>query len=123
MPNVPATDGFVGLSPDGAGKAVDTSIVTTSQGAVHRERDNIADGVDADQIANVRSREVSANDTGVAVREIHGPDFMDLQKQILMELRSIRMILQVLASEDGLNKVDDFDPQNFTDDSGIDLTQ
>lgn len=86
-------DGFIKVPMDSAdptGKSVDTSVVTTSIGLVHRERDNIADPTDGNAIAAVRSRSPNDEDYAVFMREVLGPDFLQTQQAILYELRCIK---------------------------------
>lgn len=121
-----AADGFIKVNPDStdpAGKNVDTTVITRDDGTiVYRERDVIADAADAAVIANVRNKEVVETDVGIAIREVHGPDYVDLQTQILAELRSIRFVLQSMWTEDGTNNSKDSDPTSLTDQNGTDLT-
>lgn len=119
MANPFSADSFVGVPPDGAGKLIDTSAVTTTDGLVQRERDNIADPSDPVAIANVRQDSTYTSDYGVVVRLADtgsdGP-FSDTFYKMLQELRSIRILLTHLATQDGSASSVDFEPNNFTDD-------
>jgi hypothetical protein len=114
------TDGIIQVSPDSTGKAVDTSVVQTTQGTVHRERENIADPSDGAGIAAVKNIEPTADSYGLVTRDLHGMNLQELVVQVVLELRAQRMILTSLACEDGTCKPSDFDPMTLDATVGVD---
>jgi hypothetical protein len=64
-------DAEVQLQPDGSGKQVDCSTVTTGAGTVYRQRNIIGDPSTAAALAAVLNAEPSASSYGLVTRPIH----------------------------------------------------
>lgn len=65
--------------------------------------------------ALLRARFPEQTDLGLVMREVNSLPMLELMRQILEEQRAIRVMLTNIFTEDGLNKAEDFNPSDFSD--------
>lgn len=65
--------------------------------------------------ALLRARFPEQTDLGLVMREVNSLPMLELMRQILEEQRAMRVMLTNIFTEDGLNKAEDFNPSDFSD--------
>ena len=93
---MPTVDSFVQVAADGAGKKIDNSVVTQSDGVTtaYRQRTNVADPSDPAGFAPVRAGDSLHSDPSLAVSAANLDQLLELTRQLLDEFRTLSIFIQ-----------------------------
>jgi hypothetical protein len=94
MTGKPVTDGYVQVAVDGAGKKLDNSVVTVDGQIVYRERVNVADPSEAENIAKVQDFTIGL-EQGLITRDPYAREMLNAINYLTEEIRMLRMVMEL----------------------------